>query len=385
MKYSYLFVCGSGGRERERVTVVVPIGHSLCLVEKMALQPSKKKLRTTTDQMVTWGSKGQGDGQFEYPVGIAISSINHTIYVSDLGNKRIQCFSADSGIFLRKWGFAGYDKEEEPGSFWHPTGLAIGVFDGMNKSISNEMNQVPELYAFPPGVLPICVAYVGDEYLCVCDTHNEQIHLFDCDGTVIRRLVTTIDPHGNGDQSCAVDENGLIYISDTENSRIQVFNGNDGTFVREWKTQLMTYGGISSRPFGITLAPGSVFVADSSNGRIIRYDRDGALMSTLTLSDYPSTPSGIIAADNDLAYTPVSPTGFVISNDHRGVMYISDQFSHSVIKLYYGHTKQILRSWGGHGNTTINNPYGIALGRNGRLYVADRKNDRIVVIDDDDK
>jgi len=42
--------------------------------------------------MGEWGSQGTGDGQFEYPAGIAIDQ-NGDIYVVDAHNERVQKFS----------------------------------------------------------------------------------------------------------------------------------------------------------------------------------------------------------------------------------------------------------------------------------------------------
>jgi len=39
-----------------------------------------------------WGSKGEGDGQFNHPDGIAVDSAGY-VYVADSENKRIQIFS----------------------------------------------------------------------------------------------------------------------------------------------------------------------------------------------------------------------------------------------------------------------------------------------------
>jgi DNA-binding beta-propeller fold protein YncE len=52
------------------------------------------------------GSAGAGDGQFagNGPAGIALHG--DEVYVTDLGNNRVQVFDRD-GRFRRKWGSAG--------------------------------------------------------------------------------------------------------------------------------------------------------------------------------------------------------------------------------------------------------------------------------------
>jgi DNA-binding beta-propeller fold protein YncE len=49
-----------------------------------------------------WGSKGNGDGQFNFPTGIAVDNSGN-LYVADKENHRVQKFSSES-TFLVKWG-----------------------------------------------------------------------------------------------------------------------------------------------------------------------------------------------------------------------------------------------------------------------------------------
>ena len=52
-----------------------------------------------------WGKKGKGDGEFDCPGGIALSS-DGRVYVADQTNHRVQVFDR-SGKFLFKWGEYG--------------------------------------------------------------------------------------------------------------------------------------------------------------------------------------------------------------------------------------------------------------------------------------
>ncbi len=52
-----------------------------------------------------WGSKGSGDGQFNYPGCVALDSLGN-VYVADTWNHRIQKFTSE-GVFLKKWGSQG--------------------------------------------------------------------------------------------------------------------------------------------------------------------------------------------------------------------------------------------------------------------------------------
>ena len=50
----------------------------------------------------TWGSNGNGDGQFNDPTSVAVDSTTDKVYVADPSNKRIQVFDSN-GKFLTKW------------------------------------------------------------------------------------------------------------------------------------------------------------------------------------------------------------------------------------------------------------------------------------------
>jgi DNA-binding beta-propeller fold protein YncE len=52
--------------------------------------------------LASWGSKGNGDGQFDDPTSVAVDTRNNKVYVADPINRRIQIFDSD-GKFLTKW------------------------------------------------------------------------------------------------------------------------------------------------------------------------------------------------------------------------------------------------------------------------------------------
>ncbi|PYI99344.1 MAG: hypothetical protein DME98_01030, partial [Verrucomicrobia bacterium] len=52
--------------------------------------------------LTLWGSKGNGDGQFDDHTSVAVDATTNKVYVADPRNKRIQVFDSN-GRFLTKW------------------------------------------------------------------------------------------------------------------------------------------------------------------------------------------------------------------------------------------------------------------------------------------
>ena len=77
------------------------------------------RLSTTSEARTTWGSQGDGDGQFAVPEGIAVDG-EGKVYVADAFNNRVQVFRA-SGEFLAKWG----SECDGDGQFFQPRGIAV--------------------------------------------------------------------------------------------------------------------------------------------------------------------------------------------------------------------------------------------------------------------
>ena len=73
--------------------------------------------------------------------------------------------------------------------------------------------------------------------------------------------------------SIVLDANGLVYVADRQNRRVQIFDVK-GTFVKEWK-----YAGL---PCGLYLAPDrQLFMASGYAGQILRLDQNGRAVAAM--------------------------------------------------------------------------------------------------------
>ncbi|NIT36803.1 MAG: hypothetical protein GTN49_09930 [candidate division Zixibacteria bacterium] len=67
------------------------------------------------------GSRGTGNGQFDWPNGVAVAP-NRNVYVADTLNNRVQYFTP-TGTYLGRWGSKGTGD----GELDHPSGLCLDV------------------------------------------------------------------------------------------------------------------------------------------------------------------------------------------------------------------------------------------------------------------
>ncbi|MDH5296480.1 MAG: 6-bladed beta-propeller, partial [Nitrospirota bacterium] len=194
------------------------------------------------------GSRGNGEGQFNAPWGVAVDRVRGYLYVVDSANFRIQKFD-ETGEFIMQWGSFG----NGDGQFYFARGIAVDQTDGT---------------------------------VYVVDMGNHRIQKFDTSSNVLPQLLTKwgggIGPgHASSAQAqepgqfrspwgVTVDEAGDVFVSDTGNQRIQKFD-RDGNFITQW-------GGFGSQegqfnfPYGLGVdSRGHVYAVDSGNMRVQQF------------------------------------------------------------------------------------------------------------------
>jgi tripartite motif-containing protein 71 len=198
--------------------------------------------------LMKFGSRGNGEGQFNAPWGIAIDRVRGFVYVVDSANFRVQKFDM-SGEFIMAWGSFG----NGDGQFYFPRGIAVDQNDGS---------------------------------VYVVDMGNHRIQKFDTSTNVLPQLLTKWGGSAEAGHASsplaqeagqlrspwgvAVDGAGDVYVTDTGNHRIEKFD-REGNFISQW-------GGFGNGdgqfnfPYGITVdTKGSVFVVDSGNTRVQQF------------------------------------------------------------------------------------------------------------------
>jgi uncharacterized protein (TIGR03663 family) len=282
--------------------------------------------------------RGRAAGQLDAPRGIAIDDKGNLVVV-DTVNARVQKFDAQGNV-LWTTGSTGAG----PGQFGRvqngpgPTGVAVDaqgniyVADTWNHRIvkldasgrlltswggffNTQGNQ--ELGRQHPREFfgPRSIAIGPDGALYITDTGNKRVLVFDSDGQPLRQWggIGSAPEHLNEPVGITVDEQGNVYVADTYNGRIAVFDSR-GQPVTQWP--VAGWGlNVYQEPY-LALAGGTLYVANTLGRSVIQFDRRGNLLAE------ERRPGG-----REL----VSPTGLAVGPD--GAVYVVDTGAHAVVRL----------------------------------------------------
>ncbi len=169
-------------------------------------------------------------------------------------------------------------------------------------------------------------------------------------------------------RNMAVGADGRIYVLDSGNHRLQVFEP-DGSFVTGWGT-FGTEAGQFNEPWGIAVDDEYVYVADTWNHRIQKFTLDGQFAGAFGASGSPDLESG----DEGLGLF-FGPRSIVILQDGR--LAVTDTGNHRMQVLDSEGNFELQA--GGFGNDLgqMNEPVGLGIGPDGFVYLADTWNSRV--------
>ena len=208
---------------------------------------------------------------------------------------------------------------------------------------------------------PEGIVWLKDNNLVVCDTHYHRLVWFDQTGALIR----TVGKRGEGKSEfvfpvgIAKDPAENLYVCEYGgHDRIQVFT-KDGAWLREFGSA-GTGPGQFQRPSGLAWHDGRVFIADAVNNRIHIYKEDGTYHGLLG-----GTPLNL---PYDIALAP------------DGSFYVIEYGGGRLTKL--STTGALLGRYGssGTGEGSFATPWGLSVDSKMRVYVADTKNRRVVML-----
>jgi len=178
----------------------------------------------------------------------------------------------------------------------------------------------------------------------------------------------------NFPKGVAVDSQGNVYMADSQNHRIQKFDS-EGEFIIAWGSPGEEPGQFSE-PWGIAVGgDDNVYVADTWNHRLQKFTADGEF---ITYWGVFQDTGGELLDPQGMFYGPRD-----IAIDAEGNLYVTDTGNKRVQK--FDSEGNPLGQWGGGGADPgqFLEPVGIAVDAQGSIYVADTWNQRIQVFDGD--
>ncbi len=204
----------------------------------------------------------------------------------------------------------------------------------------------------------------------VADSFNHRIQKFTVDSVAATFVISwgttgitgTANSQFNTPLALAVDSAGYVFVADTNNHRIQKFDS-DGNYSTQWGT-LGPGNSEFNGPCGIAFGSGWIYVADTQNNRIQVFDPTGAFSTTW------GTPGNGNGQFN-------KPTGIAV--DSFGDVYVADSDNNRIQKFDGAGT--FLTTWGITGTQLgqFMRPTGVAVDSSSNVYVVDSGNNRIQV------
>jgi tripartite motif-containing protein 71 len=243
----------------------------------------------------SFGRRGTGVGEFNFgkgggndaPAGGGLVTAGNFLFVSDSLNNRLQRFNLDG---------SGATEIVPPGLLYNPRGLAVRgqrliVADDKNhrlvvmdfggrviRTIGSGQGARGNQFSFPFGV-----AVDPRGRVFVADDINQRVLRFGPQPDY--KYKARWGSYGTGPgqlaypRAIASDATGALYVTNTGNDRIDVFN-NTGGLLRSWGVSGRGPGQFNA-PLGVAAdANGLRAVADSINGRIELLNPDGSIASS---------------------------------------------------------------------------------------------------------
>jgi len=230
---------------------------------------------------------------------------------------------------------------------------------------------------------PKNVAIDSQGNLYVADSDNGRIEKFDKNGTFVTAWGTKSPPNLIGPQNTfseiwgiAVDKSGNVYVADTWNHRIQKFDSN-GKFLTMWGVNGDTRGVALGNPLqfygprAIAIdSQGNVLVTDTGNKRVLKFDPNGN----------PLAQYGGVGGDPGQFLEQVG-----IAVDSQGNIFVADTWNQRIQKFdsNFGFVAQwTVEAWDS--QSVVNKPY-IAVDPDGNVFITDPEISRIIKFSNDGK
>ncbi len=325
------------GVSKSKASILAGIVFSV-LILGLSGSPQYASAGASPSFLFEFGEFGSGEGEFANLRGVEVDNSNGHIIVADRDNSRIQVFDSTGAFLFEFDGSSG-----DGGAFIEPKAVALDGAGNIYVADAEDFEPFGLIQKFDSAGnylddftvdSPRGVAVLSSGNIVVIDAWDqEQIDVYNAAGVLQFSFDGTT---GGGDlfdkpKGVAVDGSDKIYVADSENDQIQIFNS-AGSFLDKFGSfcnidfpgpscvdpdgggPLELGDGQFNFPVGIAVgSTGIIYVADEGNERIQLFDSSGSF-----LAEIGSSGSGD-GEFNQLRDVAVETCGkFYVADDGRG-------------------------------------------------------------------
>lgn len=311
--------------------------------------PAKAQAYVYSSTIGTAGKNGPGGTELDSPTRTAVDVADGRLFIADTGNDRIQIYDTTTLAHIATIG--GTAASESPGTIHlsKPAGVAFDAANG---------------------------------HILVADTGNSRVQIFDARSLLLLGTIGVAgepgndDAHLNSPQSVKINPvAGQIYVADSENDRVQIFDARSRGYVATLRTDAI--GSHLSFPTDAEYNPltNQIMVADTKNFRVEFYDAI-TFRPRFTLGT-----TGVTGDDNDHFSDPVSVTFDSVNK----IFLVVDAFPNNRVQLFNATTSRFLSTLGQTAAGVISSnlmfsPGGVSADpAHSRIFISDPDNQRVQV------
>ena len=189
---------------------------------------SNKVLKLSQDGRLlqTIDHAGSKSDHFQHPCGVSVSP-EGLIYICDRRNNHRVTVHDEQGMFVFAFGSKGSD----PGCFDRPWDVTFGsdglvyVTDRGNGRVCVWSKEGSFQKVFSTTCTPTYIAATGDNHLLITSFSSHTVMVYTSGGQLVHEFGGSGSDPGrfNGPYGICVDGDGLVYVTDYYNRRVQVF------------------------------------------------------------------------------------------------------------------------------------------------------------------